>query len=48
MLIKNFRENAELLLKIIDNYDKTARLLGQENEQWFLDWQDTINEISVR
>lgn len=48
MLIKNFKENAELLLKVIDNYDKTARLLNQENEQWFLDWQDTINEISVR
>ena len=24
------------------------RLLGLENEQWFLDWQDELNKISVR
>lgn len=32
-------------LKIID---QEARLYNCQNEQWFLDWQDEVNKISVR
>lgn len=28
--------------------DELARRYGMENDQEFLDWQDSINEISVR
>lgn len=32
-------------LKIID---KEARLYNHQNEQWFIDWQDELNKISVK
>ncbi len=28
--------------------DELVRENNLENEQWFLDWQDKLNEISVR
>lgn len=44
------------LLKILCNIqislgnwvDKKARSINLTDEQWFLDWQDSLNEISVR
>lgn len=44
----DFEEKAKWLISILDEFDKTARAFNQEDEQWFLDWQDAINEISVR
>lgn len=32
-------------LKIID---QEARLYNCQNEQWFINWQDEINKISVK
>lgn len=46
--IPDFKETAKVLLHTVDHFDKLARLHGKENEQWFLNWQDALNEISVR
>lgn len=32
----------------LNKMDKLFRNKKFENEQWFLDWQDELNEISVR
>jgi hypothetical protein len=32
----------------LNKIDTKVRKLGLENEQWFLDWQDEINKISVK
>ena len=34
--------------KDLNKIDAKVRKLGLENEQWFLDWQDELNKISVR
>ena len=33
---------------IVQMLDQMVREHGFENEQWFLDWQDRLNEISVK
>ena len=35
-------------LKMIKNIDKLIRDSGLENTQEFIEWQDTINAISVK
>lgn len=34
--------------KVAEDIDKYARELDMENDQDFLDWQDSINSTSVR
>lgn len=34
--------------EIVDLTDELVRILKLENEQWFLDWQDEINRVSVK
>lgn len=41
----------KLCNKIIKNSkecDEITRKLGLENEQWFINWQDELNAISVK
>lgn len=42
------REMMNYTLKILDALDKEIREKGLTNEQWFIDCQDKLNEISVR
>lgn len=35
-------------LKMIESIDKLIRCSGLENTQEFIEWQDTINAISVK
>lgn len=34
--------------KCADDIDEIARRYGMENDQEFLNWQDSLNEVSVR
>ena len=43
--IKRFLEITIGQLEVLDNLVRKAHY---ENEQWFLDFQDKLNEISVR
>lgn len=36
------------VIKKAEMIDKIARSYNMTNEQWFLDFQDKLNEISVR
>ena len=47
-LEEEFPKRAEWLIKQIEEFDKTSRIYSKQNEQWFLDFQDKLNEISVR
>lgn len=47
-IIRSLKESMQSTLKYIDVLDKEARSKGLSNEQWFLNWQDKLNEISVR
>ena len=44
MVIKAIKDN----IKEIERIDTFVRKYNYQNEQWFLDWQDKLNEISVR
>lgn len=35
-------------IEVIEKLDEVVRDNKWENEQWFLDWQDKLNEISVK
>lgn len=48
MEIESLKEHAQKALEYIEMIDKEVRNLGLQNEQWFLDWQDKLNEISVK
>lgn len=41
-------ESLQRILVWAKTIDKEVRNLGLQNEQWFLDWQDKLNEISVK
>ena len=47
-LIQSLIEYALQSLNNINNIDKEVRARGLQNEQWFLDWQDELNRISVK
>ena len=47
-LIQSLIEYALQSLNNINNIDKEVRARGLQNEQWFLDWQDALNRISVK
>jgi hypothetical protein len=39
---------AKEILDKVKQFDTQVRSAHLENEQWFLDWQDKLNEISVK
>lgn len=41
-------ESLHRILAWAETIDKEVRARGLQNEQWFLDFQDSLNEISVR
>lgn len=47
-LVESLKEHAQKALEYIQMIDKEVRARGLQNEQWFLDWQDFINQISVK
>ena len=48
LLLEALKFACEESLDAIQEVDKIVRENGLENEQWFLDWQDKLNEISVK
>lgn len=48
LYLKLLKQAALKSIKDIKIIDQEARLYNCQNEQWFLDWQDKLNEISVR
>lgn len=44
-LIKNLTDSSLRMVKATYNL---AKLYGLENEQYVLDWQDALNEVSVK
>lgn len=47
-IIQSLKEHAEKALSYIQMIDKEVRTKRLENRQWFLNWQDRLNEISVK
>lgn len=47
-LVQSLIEYALQALNNINNIDREVRARGLQNEQWFLDWQDALNRISVK
>ena len=47
-LIKAIQKALDKTIYDLNKIDSKVRKLGLENEQWFLDWQDKLNEISTR
>lgn len=39
---------AKLLINLLENYYSAVKESGEINEQWFIDFLDELNEISVR
>ena len=48
MLINLIQNSLNKTIQDLNRIDSKVRKLGLEHEQWFLDWQDKLNEISVR
>lgn len=46
-LIKLIKWESKVLLRNVKRLDDCARLLKQENEQWFLNYQDELNHMSI-
>lgn len=42
------RKSADNLIEAAEIIDGYATQYNLRNEQWFIDWQDKLNEISVR
>jgi len=38
----------KLIIKLANWYDSYCRSKNWENEQFFINWQDELNEISIR
>lgn len=47
-VVKSLKERLETLLITIEVLDREVRSLKLENSQWFIDWQDELNRISVK
>lgn len=47
-IIQSLKEHAEKALEYIQIVDKEVRARNLQNEQWFLYWQDRLNETSVK
>lgn len=48
LLIEALKVACKESVEALKEVDETVRENGLENEQWFLDWQDKLNEISVK
>ena len=46
--INNLKDRLKLCIIHLEFLDSLIRKNHYENEQWFLDFQDKLNEISVR
>lgn len=47
-ILHSLKENAERVITSAEIVDREARSLNQQNEQWFINWQDKLNSISVK
>lgn len=47
-IVESLKENLEMYIRAIETLDREVRSRGLQNEQWFLDLQDELNNISVR
>ena len=47
-LIEGLKYACDNVIETANIIDETARKQGLNNEQFFIDWQDKLNEISVR
>lgn len=47
-VLEEFKDRSEELIKACNSFDKAIRAFGCENEQFFINFQDKLNEISVR
>lgn len=47
-IVQSLKEHAEKALEYIQIVDKEVRAKHLENEQWFINWQDKLNVISVK
>lgn len=43
----DLRQRCEVHIEEAEDIYRTAKELGLTDEQWFLDWQDDLNQISV-
>lgn len=48
ILIKLLQILCKKIIKKSKLCDETVRKFGLENEQWFINWQDELNAISVK
>ena len=48
LYLKLLKQAALKSIKDIKIIDQEARLYNCQNEQWFINWQDEINKISVK
>lgn len=46
--VKYLTESFIQCLAMAETLDQLVREHNLQNEQWFLDWQDKLNEISVK
>lgn len=47
-IIQSLKEHSEKALEYIQMVDREVRAKRLQNEQWFINWQDKLNEISVK
>lgn len=47
-IIQSLKEHAEKAFEYIQMVDREVRAKRLQNEQWFINWQDKLNEISVK
>jgi len=48
VLVKLLQKLCNKIIKRSKLVDKTVREFNLENEQWFINWQDELNAISVK
>lgn len=36
------------IINLANKFDGLVRKLNRQNKQWFIDWQDKLNKISVK
>lgn len=48
VLVKLLQILCKKIIKRSKLVDKTVREFNLENEQWFINWQDDLNAISVK
>ena len=45
---EDIKDFLDIMIEQLETFDSLVRKAHYENEQWFLDFQDKLNEISVR